>query len=292
MPEPAPILSDASSGMPACSGPFERRYATWADLHARFGPARSYSYAWRLPELARDQGALARFRAALALAATLYEMGRFGEALDNLPDGENVQVGAAVAESLDLRARCLWLRDETDTARSLAESAWRAHPDRLAGLGMRAHFLFLADAPESALPLCRAYRDEAEAAGSAIGLAWSDLLNHWAQCRLGVVSDPAPAHAALALLRAAAPAASARGEALHAEAEFHQSSAASLVWLDHALDQAESFGQHHLKARLLALKARALDASGLLGEAARFLKLARETANRQGAWRYLRGVAG
>lgn len=292
MPEQAPILSASSRARSAYASPFGQRYATWANLHARFGPARSYPYAWRLPELARDQGASARYRAALALAATLYEMGRFGEALDNLPGGENGQVDDMVAESLDLRARCLWLRDETSSALSLAESAWRAHPDRLAGLGIRTRFLFLADAPEPALPLCRAYREEAEAAASAIDLAWSNLLNHWAQCRLGGVANPAPVHAALAMLRALAPAASAQGEALYAEAAFRQSNAASLVWLDHALDQVESFGQHHLKARLLALKAQALDASGLLGEAARFQKLARETAARQGAWRYARAMAG
>lgn len=291
MPAPAPTLS-AVSHPPAAASPFELRHALWADLHARFGPARSYPYAWRLPELARDQGVQARFRAALALAETLYEMGRFSDALENVPDGETGLATGLVAESLDLRARCLWLRDETSAALNLAESAWRVHPDALAGLGIRARFLFLADAPESALPLCRAYREEAEATGSVVDLAWSALLNHWARCRIGEASDPASAHATLARLRVLVPAASARGEALFAEAEFHQSKAASLVWLDHALDQVESFAQHHLKARLLALKAQALDASGLLGEAARFKKLARETAIRQSAWRYARAMAG
>ncbi len=284
MSEPAPSLRE---------NPFEQRFAIWADLRARFGSARSYPYAWRLPELARDQGAGARFRAALALAETLYEMGRFGAARDSLPDADGgpADAAAAVAASLDLRARCAWQRGETDTALALAEAARRSHPDRLAALGIHTRFLFLADAPEAALPCCRDYRDAARDAGSAVDLAWSALLIHWAECRLGEASAPAPPHAALALLRATSPTAAAQGEAVHAEAVFHQSRAASLVWLEHALAQGESYGQHHLKARLLALKADALDACGLLSEAARFRKLARETAERQGAWRYARDMA-
>jgi hypothetical protein len=102
---------------------------------------------------------------------------------------------------------------------------------------------------------------------------------------------PRPAHAALALLRGIAPVDAARAQALHAEAAFHVSPAWALTWLDEALEQIERHGQHHLKARLLELKARALEANGLLGASSRFLELARETARRQGAWRYLHRMA-
>jgi len=263
-------------------------------LHARFGPARSYPYAWRLPALARDGGRDARLRAALALGLTLHAMGRFAEVLANLPDADVrplADVAEPTADLLDLRARCLWLQDETDAALSLAEASWSAQPRSLRRLHARLSFLQLADDPEAVLAIVPWYREAAHAALSLADQAWSALFQHWAHARLGRDGDPAPVHAALSRLREIAPVDAARGEALHAEAAYHASTAWSLTWLDQALEQGERFGQHHLKARLLSYKARALAANGVLGESSRFLKLARETAERQGAWRYLRDMA-
>lgn len=270
-------------------------------LHTRYGAVRSFPYSWRLPDLARDEGRLAGLRARVALGSTLYAMGRFGEALANLPEPATppeANEAGLVADILDLRARCLWLRDDAPAALSLAEAAWSMESRVLRRLQARVSFLYLADDPAAALAMGADYREAALAVASKTDQAWAALFLHWAHARLGRDDDangdvdPAPAHAALALLRSIVPADAAQGEALFAEAAFQQSPAWSLVWLDEALVLGERFGQHHLKARLLALKARALDANGLLGESSRFLKLARETASRQGAWRYLRGMAG
>ncbi|MBK9325929.1 MAG: hypothetical protein IPN00_06190 [Hydrogenophilales bacterium] len=296
MPEQAPPPTETSA--------FEQRHATWAMLHDRFGPARSYPFAWRLPELARDQGRHARLRAALALGQTLYAMGRFREALASLPDpgtlshADEYQPGEyqpdeneLAADLLDLHARCLWLQDETADAPPLAEAARSARPRTLHRLRARVSMLCLTDAAEAALTLGADYRNAARVAESVPDQAWAALFLHWARARLGRDDDPAPAHAALALLRGIAPVDAARAQALHAEAAFHVSPAWALTWLDEALEQIERHGQHHLKARLLELKARALEANGLLGASSRFLELARETARRQGAWRYLHRMA-
>lgn len=268
-------------------------------LHTRFGPLRSFPYSWRLPDLARDEGRHARLCARLALGSTLYAMGRFGEALANLPEPETppeANEAGLAADILDLRARCLWLQDDATAALSLAEAAWSMEPRVLRRLQARVSFLYLADDPAAALAVGADYREAALAVESKTDQAWAVLFLHWAHARLGRDDhddgDPALAHAALALLRSIVPADAAQGEALFAEAVFHRSPAWSLAWLDEALVLGERFGQHHLKARLLALKVRALEANGLLGESSRFLKLARETASRQGAWRYLRDMAG
>jgi hypothetical protein len=268
-------------------------------LHTQFGPIRSYPYSWRLPDLARDEGRHARLRARLALGLTLYAMGRFGEALANLPEPEippEADEAEWVADLLDLRARCLWLQDQPASALSLAEAAWSIEPRALRRLQARVSFLYLADDPEAALAMGADYREAARAVDSKTDQAWAALFLHWAHARLGRDDedddDPAPAHAALAMLRSIVPADAAQGEALFAEAVFHEAPAWSLAWLDGALVLGERFGLHHLKARLLAMKVCALEANGLLGESSRFLKLARETAQRQGAWRYLRDMAG
>jgi hypothetical protein len=278
MPEPVPPEIQP--------GEFERRHAVWVALHARFGPARSYPYAWRLPELARREGLSARLRAALALANTLYAMGRFDEALAALPDSDKRIDAGAMADHHHLRARCLWLRDEADAA--LAEIGRDAHPDGLTALHARAAFHYLMDDPGGAGTVGREYSRIAEPAGGKHA-AWAALLADWS--RPGNETGLARAHAALAWLRVHFPAKAAEGEAVHAEARFRQAPAQALVWLDHALDEVERFGQHHLKARLLHRKSLALEAVGQLGEAGRFLDLARETARRQGAWRYLRDMA-
>lgn len=258
---------------------FERRYAQWAELHARFGSARSYPYAWRLPDLARQADTLARHRAALALARTLYAMGRFGEARAALPD----QAGETAPAAHELRLRCLWLLGESGA--DLEHACRIDYPDPLDTLRARADFAHLMNDPARAGPVIRAY---AKAAGSHDeNGAWAALLMDW----LEPGRAASPSHAALAWLCAHRPARGAEGEALHAEARYRQAPAHALAWLDHALDQVELYGQHHLKVRLLHRKALALEAGGHLGVAARFLTLARETAQRQGAWRYLHDMA-
>ena len=263
----------ADSGLSA----FEQRYAQWAERHVRLGAARSYPYAWRLPDLARQADAPARSRAALALAQTLYAMGRFGEALAALADA-----GPAPA-ALELQARCLWLQGDDDGAR--ARLGRIAYPDSLDGLRARAGFAQLEGDPTGAAAPILAYG--AAAAGQGEHGAWATLLSHW----LDPEADPARPHRALAWLRAHRPAASAEGEAMFALARLRAEPAAALVWLDHALAQGEHYGQHHLKARLMLGKVRALEAGGNLGVAAKFQALARETAQRQGAWRYLQAMA-
>lgn len=258
---------------------FERRYALWAELHARFGSARAYPYAWRLPDLARQADATARSRAALALARTLYAMGRFGEALEALPAGAGEQDPA----TLELRAHCLWLMGEGDAAWERVGSI--VCPDPLDTLRVRAAFAQFTGDPALGQEPILAYR--ANARGPAEQGAWAALFEDW----LRPQGDAAAPHAALAWLRRHQPARAAEAEAVHAEARFRQAPAQALVWLDHALDQTERYGQHHLKARLLRLKALALEASGQLGAAARFMALAREVAQRQGAWRYVRDMA-
>ena len=263
---------------------FATRHAVWAELHARFGPARSYPYAWRLPELARRGGALAEARAALALGRTLYAMGRFAEIPGQLPYAATlVQADPGLLAALDdLQQRCAWLRGED------LPDAVLPVPMAPEQRGYRTYFLYLRDEPASLDALA-----EELAAGSAslAEQAWAAILAHWARARLGQAAAPAAAHTAVAAMRRQAPAEAAHAAGVMAEAAFHLGPAWSLVWLDDALDQVERFGQHHLKARLLHFKARALEAAGWLGEAGRFLKLARETAERQGAWRYLRGMA-
>ncbi len=271
---------------------FERRHAIWAELHARFGSARAYPYAWRLPELARDEGPSARFRAALALAQTLYAMGRFGEAQAALPKDEAHADACLSAEALQLHACCHALQDETDEALALAEMAQTTWPNRLEALHAQIQFLFLIDVREAGYAVGQKYLQAARLGDTEEHGAWAVLMAQWSQSTPPGRVDPVKAHTALSWLRAHAPVKAAIGEAIHAETCFRHTPAEALVWLEHALDLADKFGQHHLKARLLHLKSRSLDAAGRLAEAGRFLDLARDTARHQGAWRYLRNMAG
>jgi hypothetical protein len=97
----------------------------------------------------------------------------------------------------------------------------------------------------------------------------------------------AASHQALARLRLLHPTLAAQAAAVLAETIYCMGPRWAPVWLDHALDQVDLFSQHHLKARLLGLKARALEAAGELGEGARFRKQAKALAERQGARLYL-----
>lgn len=117
---------------------------------------------------------------------------------------------------------------------------------------------------------------------------WLIVLCTWHAARLRQAVDLAACHRALAGLRRLNPALAAQAEAVFAEAHYLLGPRWAPVWLDLALAQAERLGQHHLKARLLGLKASALEAAGELGEGARFRKVARALAQRQGAALYLR----
>lgn len=255
---------------------FARRLAAWRAAHGRFGPARSYPFAWRLPDLARPAGRAAVIQARYALALTLHDLGRFDAALAGLPEP-----GADAAITL-LHARCLCLQGQGAAGLALA----RTLPPSGASLAGLAYLHYLVDDAARALDACVAYR---QAAATPLDGHWATLLACWARARLGLAVDEGAAQRAWSGLAGLAPALAAHGAALHAEARYRQGPRWALVWLDDALEQGERFGQHHLKARLLGLKAHALAAAGQLGEARRFQGLARDLAQRQGAALYLDG---
>ena len=232
---------------------FAERYARWEALHHREGPAASYPYAWRLPELARPLGQATWQTAQTALAQDLAALGRFTEAR------------AALCPGCDpaLATRLYWL-----TGGETAPAAF-FDPDEAAD------FAYLTDTPH---PFPASLPDT----------PWNAVLAYWHACRCGQTPAEAAAHHALATLRRLQPPAAAEAEAIFAEARYCIAPGWSVVWLDHALVLIDAYGQHHLKARLLGVKALALRAAGELGESARFLKLARQLAERQGAAAYLR----
>lgn len=223
--------------------------------------------------------------AALALAQTLYIMGRFQAALAAVPDANAPVAGAWRIQARTLRAWSLWLLDDTDAA----QAAWQAMNDADAPVAarVRAECLYLTEAAESNPQTMADYQRGVEGQAGAHA-AWARVLADWWHPARGPALSRL--HGALGWLQRHAPAGSARAAAVFAEARFREAPAHALVWLDAALDQVERYGQHDLKARLLHKKVLALEAAGQLAEAGRFLTVARETAQRQGAWRYLRAM--
>jgi hypothetical protein len=202
------------------------------------------------------------------LALDLYTLGRFEEALAALPEaGEG---------------------DETTTLQrrihlTLGHKEPEAGESRIPLLE-QTYLAYLQDLPQTWTD-----PDHGEPDRNELGEAdrhWLTVLRTWSRARQGLPVSLAASHLALARLRGLAPALAAQAEAVHGEAIYWLGPRWSPVWLDHALDQVELFSQHHLKARLLGLKARALDAAGELGEGARFRKLAQALATRQGARLY------
>ncbi len=245
---------------------FARHHAEWANLLARQGSARAYPYAWRLPELARRLDTDARAKAGAALAETLYRMGRFDEAVACL------DAHPPAARLAGLRQRCLCLLDHDATGQPASAS------DPIDN----AYLAFLNDdatACLAALPTVAADAPD-----------WPVVLADWARRRLGLSADAGRAHRALRDLRARAPVDAAHAAAIHAEAAFHDGPAWSIAWLDDALEQCEHLGEHHIKARLLRLKADAHAAAGQLADSVRFERLALDLARRQGARLYLAGL--
>jgi hypothetical protein len=238
--------------------------------HRLHGPGRSYPYAWRLPDLARPLGRAAVDRACHALALDLYTLGRFQEALAALP-----QPHAAEAECLGQRLALL-----LEHRPPVGETRHRTlDVEEACYLG------YLENRPLD-------WPAQQAVGTTAPEQAWRALLLAWHRARSDRAVDRetllASSHQALATLRAGHPALAAQGEAVLAETHYWLGPRWATVWLDQALDQADLYGQHHLKARLMGLKARALEAAGELGEGARFRKQARALAERQGARLYLR----
>lgn len=236
---------------------FAQRFALWQSLHLSDGPARSYGYAWRLPQLAKSLGGERLAHAGLALARDLFTLGRFAEAAQALPDGD------ALPEIVTLRHTLAWLREENTP---LPNSPGLA---------------YLADCPEAVASFSLPAASEAER-------HLLTLCQNWARQRRGEAGCLHTNHRALARLRQLAPTWAAQGAAIHAESLFWQAPRWADVWLDEALAQIERYGQHHLKVRMLGLKARALAAAGALREAQRFHALACAWGQRQQAHRYVR----
>ena len=254
---PTPMTNQAET--------FAERYSTWETLHRLYGPGRSYPYAWRLPELARSQGQGVLARAQHALALDLYTLGRF-------PESQAVLEGITTAAPGPLGHRLSLL-----LGRPVQEEA--TTQEHLPGLEAT-YLAYLGDRPLDAFPSPAFDANEPDH-------AWATLLQCWHRARSGAATELAPSHGALSALRALHPTLAAQGEALLAETCYTLDPRWASVWLDHALDQVDLYSQHHLKARLMGLKARALEAGGELGEGARFRKQARALAERQGARLYL-----
>ena len=235
---------------------FRQRYARWQVLHRQEGPGRSYPHAWRLPELARPLGQEALVLAQEALALDLYTLGRFPESLAALP-----KTGSESASGITLRQRLDLVMMNSDAVLAEGDDLEQAYQAYLLG---------------------QPFHKEAIQVTTPEAQALSVLLSNWAN-----EDSPAAGHLAVARLRRLNPSLGSQGEALMAEACFRRSPRWSVVWLDHALDQVEHYSQHHLKARLMGLKARALAAAGEVGESARFRKQAQALAERQGARLYL-----
>ncbi len=152
------------------------------------------------------------------------------------------------------------------------------------------------DAPEATLYWSRQLHAESVEAVDPVLRHSTTLLAYWARSRLDVENgenaSEAAAQAALAALRRLGPAHEARGFSLYAQALYWQSPAHAVTQLDAALVLNARCGLHAWTARLLNLKSRSLDAAGQLSEASRFLDLARETAEQQGARLFLDDITG
>ncbi len=236
-------------------GSFAAAFADWRALEARLGPALAYRPAKKLPDLAKGAGESARQQAAWAVGSTLFWRGRFSDARKWLPPS---------AEGLTCLGWTLALQGEREAALALPHSA----------LPNNALLHFFLDDPEACL-------SSIGTPANPVDAAQADLLRYWAYTRFGEQPDEAVAQAALATLRRLAPCEEARGTAIHAEAAFSRQPLYALPHLDHALDLFARFGLHHLEARLLNLKAQALDAAGLLGDASRFHQAAAEARRHQ-----------
>jgi hypothetical protein len=217
-------------------------------LQARHGPAHAYRPALKLPDLAKAAGLEARQRAEWAVGSTLFWMGRFADARRCLEPLHGPEPGWILA-----------LQGEREATLALPQNA-------------TLHFFL--DAPEACLRCLLTPADP-------VAAAHAELLRYWARTRTGAQPDEAAAQVALATLRRLAPCDEARGMAIYAEAAYYRQPVYALPHLDHTLDLFARFGLHYLEARLLNLKAQALDAAGRLGDASRFQRAAAAAERRQ-----------
>ncbi len=249
----------------------------------------------------RPHGRSASARADWALARTLFWMGRF-EASHTLlaairRDAITPETDSEFRLELLIPAQQSWalaMLGEVDAALEQAAHAlhWAQtqaplHLDRLASYLAPLHCWL--DAPEATLAWSRHIQASVGSSQSADNAV---LLEYWALSRLGRATDEGRTQFALAALRRRSPTQEAHAFSLYAQARFQQSPAHALTHLNAALDLNARFGLHHWEAHLQHLKSKSLDATGQLGEASRFLHLAEETAQRQGARLFLDDIAG
>lgn len=251
----------------------------------------------------RSGGRTAAARADWALARTLFWRGHFEESRTLLAairlDTLTPEADADARLELLIPAQLSWALaalGDIDGAHTQAECAlsWaQAQPEPPATasgyLGLLHCFL---DMPEAALAWSR--RTQAAATRNAPSGLYqhAKLLEYWALSRLGQPCDEAGAQSALLALRRLGAAHEARAFSIYAQGAFHQSPLHACTQLDAALDLNARCGLHHWEARLLQMKSRSLDAAGQLLEASRFIKLAKETAQRQRAWLFLSQIEG
>lgn len=265
----------------------------------------------------RPLGRTASIRAEWALAHSLFWHGRLDKSAALLTsiqlDAINQQADAVfnhVHLGLLIAAQTGWnlaLLGEKGRALEHAELALNTKsPDLAAAMNFPVNRCFaehargllhcFLDQPEATLYWSRQPHAESAGCVDPVLRHSNTLLAYWAHSRLHLKRDEhaseIAAQAALAALRQLGPAHEARGFSLYAQALYWQSPAHGATQLDAALDLNARCGLHAWTARLLRLKARSLDAAGQLGEASRFLALAQETAQQQGARLFLDDIAG
>jgi hypothetical protein len=293
-------LSHVAAGQPA-----HAVFQAWLTSDAVDGPQRSYRLACRLAEAMRPFGRTASIRAEWALAHSLFWHGRLEksaalltsiqlDAINQAADAvfNHVHLGLLIAAQMSWNQALLGdtpnAPAEADLILKFAHQAVSSPERQFAAHALGQLHCFL-DAAEPTLDWSR--RAQADCIDRVICLS-AILLEYWALSRLGRETDEARAQAARGELRHQGPAHEARGFSLYAQALHWQSPAHAVTQLDAALDLNARCGLHAWTARLLRLKSRSLDAAGQLGEASRFLALAQETAQQQGARLFLDDITG
>lgn len=283
-------------------------FQAWLAADAQLGPQRAYRLACHLAEAMRPLGRSAAMRADWALAYTLFWRGRFNDAQALLAEIEPEGVDSAADASfvhVDLKlllgAQQSWnsalLGDRPTALRHAATVAAFVHGDRAplqrayAGHALSLLHCLLDQAAECLLWSCAAQADASDCGDPGL-LPLAQVLEYWAGSRQQLAHDEQRVQSALAALRQLGPAQEARGFSLYAQALFHQSPSHAATQLDAALDLNARCGLHLWEARLQHLKARSLDAAGLLGEADRFQQIAKKTAHQQGARLFLDDMTG